>query len=253
MYRQVVEHVLESPKISSQVRNLHCTVELIPDVLVPEMVEQLVKLPKTVFVDRIQQRTVERIVDIPVPQDVKELVEVSRVSQDRIQQRFVEQTDATPDISFAEKIVEKPVTQTQGKTQQVVNTRVQHLVPLLQFTDKVVDIPVVAQRQICVNQKVQKTIEDLQLQYTEGGVNVPVVLVVLVPQVQVVAETAEIPQLHVVEEIGEILEWLNFVRGVVDSADFTVYIPRETLQQIKILRVVNKTLVKSRLQMLAEI
>ena len=33
------------------------------------------------------------------------------------------------------------------------------------------------------------------MQYTDGVVSVPVVLVMLVPQVQVVAETAEIPQL----------------------------------------------------------
>ena len=139
--------------------------EEILDVLVPEMVEQLVKLPKTVSEDRIPQRTAERIVNIPVPQDVEELVEVSRVfPQDRIQQRFGEQTDETPDISL-------------------VNTRVQHVVPLLQFTDKVVDIPVVAQRQ------------SSQLQKTDGVVAVPAVLVVLVPQVQVVEKTAEIPQL----------------------------------------------------------
>ena len=134
------------------------------------------KLPKTESDDRTQQRTAECIVNIPVSQNVVELVEVSRVLQDRIQQRFVEQTDETPDLSFAEKIIEKPVTQTQGKTQQVVNKRVQHAVPLLQivkktvdvpevplllFTDKVVDIPVVAQRQICVNQEVQKITEDL--------------------------------------------------------------------------------------------
>ena len=115
--------------------------EQILDVLVPDMVEQLVKLPNTVSQDRIRQRTVEQIVDIPVPQDVEELVEVSRVSQDKIQQRFVEQTDETPDISFAAKIIEKLVTQTQGKTQQVVNTRVQHVVPLLQIVKKTVEFP----------------------------------------------------------------------------------------------------------------
>ena len=97
--------------------------------------------------------------------------------------------------------------------------RVQHVkTPLLQFTDKVVDIPVVAQRQIRVNRNVQKTMEISQLQYTDDVVDVPVVLVVLVPQFQVVAETAEISQLQVVEKIG-----------VVDAEDFPVYIPRERL------------------------
>ena len=43
-------------------------------------------------------------------------------------------------------------------------------------------------------------------------------------------------------------EWLNFVRE-----NFPVYILRETLRQNKILRVVKKTLVKSRLEMLAGI
>ena len=121
-----------------------------------------------------------------------------------------------------------------------MNTRVQHVVevPLLRFINKVVDIPVVATRQ---THSFQKTFEISQLQYTDDAVDVPVVLVVLVPQVRVVAETAEIPHSQVVEKIGEI------------SEDSPVYIPRETLQQNKILRVVKKTLVKSRLEMIAEI
>ena len=96
--------------------------EQILDVFVPEMVEQ--KLPNTVPQDRIRQRTVE-----------------------------------TPDVNVAEKIVERHVIQ----TQQVVNKRVQHVVPLvlivkktvevpevplLQFNDKVVDILVVARREV---------------------------------------------------------------------------------------------------------
>ena len=80
-----------------------------------------------VYEDRIQELTAERIADIPVPQVVEELVELSRVFHlDRIQQCFVEQTCETPDTSIAEKIVEEPDTQTQGKTQQVVNRHVQH-------------------------------------------------------------------------------------------------------------------------------
>ena len=114
-----------SPKIVPQDRTLQCTAEQILDVLVPEMVKQLVEVPETVSQDRIQQRTVEQIVDASVPQAVEELAEVLRVfSQDRNQQRTVEQT--IPATSLAEMIVEVPVIQTQGRTQQGVNTHVQH-------------------------------------------------------------------------------------------------------------------------------
>ena len=155
---QVVEQIIEVPKMAEQIL----------DVPVLETVEQSVKLPSTVSDDRIQQRTAEHIAVTSVPQDVKELVEVSGVFQkDRIQQRFVEQADETLDISRAVLIVERPVTQ----TQQAVNTDVQHVVNAveverhifqekinqetkrfeispLQFTEKVADIPVVAQKQI---------------------------------------------------------------------------------------------------------
>ena len=150
---QVVEQIIEVTKMAEQIL----------DVLVLETVEQSVKLPSTISEDRIQERTAQRIVDIPVPQDVEELVEVPTVSQDRIQQRFAEQTIDSLGISLAEKIVEGLVTQTQGNTQQVVNTDVQHVVntveaevPLSQFIDKAVEIPVVAQRQISIVQTVRR-------------------------------------------------------------------------------------------------
>ena len=221
---QVVGQVLEVLEISRQDRDMHGTVEQIPDILVPEMVEQLVKLPETVSDDRIQQRTAEHIAVIPVPQDVKELVEVSEVfPQDRSQQCFLEQINETPDVSLAEKVFERPVTH----TQQGVNTHAQHIVntveverpkiidetvqrtiiqdkinqvtqhfevPLSQFNDKVVDNPVVAQRQIYMVLTVQKSIEIPQLQVTDQVNDVPVVLVAQVPRVFVVEKTTEIPQ-----------------------------------------------------------
>merc|ERR1719284_1005822 len=89
-------------------------------------------------------------------------------------------------------------------------------VPQLQFIDKVVDIPVVAQRQIPMVQTVQKTIEIPQLQYVDKVVDVPVVQVVQVPQVQVVEKTVEIPQLQIVEKIVEIPE-IQTVQGTQTS------------------------------------
>ena len=82
------------------------------------IVEQLVEVPKFVSQDRIQQRTLEQISDIPVPQVLEELVEVfTHFSQDGVQQHLAEQIFKIRAISITEKIIEK-----------VVNTHVQHVV-----------------------------------------------------------------------------------------------------------------------------
>ena len=138
----------------------------------------------------------------------------------------MEQTDETLNIYLAEK----RVTQTQGNTQQLVNTHFQHFVntvevekpkliketvqrkkpiiqetinqltkhidvPQVQFLDKADDMPVVVQRQIPMVQTVQKTMEIPQLQYCDEVIDVPVVSVVQVPRVWVVKKTVEDPQL----------------------------------------------------------
>ena len=216
------DNAKHSPKISSGDRILHCAVEQIFVVPVPEKVEQLAEMSKIVSQDRIQQRTVEQTVDVPVPQDVEEPAEFFKASsQDRIEQRFGEQTIEPPAISFAEKIVEMFVTQTREETQQVENTHVQHVIntveaetpkiiketahgkksviqeeikqvakhieiPELRLFDEVDDMPVVVQRQVSMVQKIEKIME--------------------VPQMQVREKTVEGPQLQIVEQIVKVPE-----------------------------------------------
>ena len=121
-----------------------------------------------------------------------------------------EQTTETLAVSLAAEIIEVPVTQTRDKTRQVANTHVQHVVntveaevPLSQFIDQAVEIPVVAQRQISMVQTIQKSVEIHQSQYCDDVIDVPVVSVVQVPRVWVVKKTVEDPQFQIVEKTVE--------------------------------------------------
>ena len=91
--------------------------------------------------------------------------------------------------------------------------------PFTQCFDNVVDIPVVAQRQIFTVQTVQTSVEIPQLPV----VDVSVVVVAQVPQVHVEMKTVEItqlqhvvektvkdPQFQIIEKIIEIAEFLRF-------------------------------------------
>ena len=105
--------------------------------------------------------------------------------KDMTQQRFAEQTIDTPGSSLAEKIVEGPVTQTQGKTQQGVNTHAQHVVNTAEV-----------ERPKIIKQTLQKPIMQEKINQVTRHVETPLL--------QIAKKIFEVPELQFSNKVVDI-------------------------------------------------
>ena len=126
----------------------------------------------------------------------------------------IDQTIEIPAVSLAGKVVEMPATR---KTQQVANTLVQHDVNTVeverpQIIKQTWQKPLIQKK---INQ-VTKHVEVPLVQFLNKVDEIPVVAQRQVSQMQVVAETAEIPQLQAAEKIVETRE-TQTIQGIQTS------------------------------------
>ena len=252
-----VEHSAEMPKIVSQDEIQQRTVKQIADIPVPQAVEELAEVFKVYSRDEVHKRFVEQTIQTPSTSITEMIVEVPVIQTPSVQ--HVVDTVEVEKLKIIEQTVQKPVIQekinqvleltVQRKKpiiQEKINRETKHIeldkagdmlvgvqrqmsmaqtveetmkVQPLQFINKVVDVPVVAQRQIpIVVQTIQKTTDIPQLQCIDKVIDVPVVSVAQAPHVQIVEKTVESPQMHIAEKTAEI-PLLQIVKKTVETPE----------------------------------
>ena len=171
-------------------------------------------------------QTVQKTMEIPQLQCIDEAIDDPVVQVSRVQ--VVEKTVGIPQLQIVEKTAEAPQTQTIQGTQtseslgnasfhqaeQAETVEVDKIEaplpvavpktfdsPRVQLIDKVVSIPVMAQRQVPSAPRVQQIVEIPKVQFSDGEVNMPVVAQRQVPMIPNVQKTVEVPQIQHVDKI----------------------------------------------------
>ena len=304
----IMEEIVEGVKGVLQERISERISEQVVDAFVPRVVGQVIEVPKILSRDRILQCAADHILDVPCrrwrnswwkcgrpyprTEPSSGLWSRSLMLQFRRLWRnwqrssrffprtgfnsvFVEQTIEIPAISLAVKIVEVPVVQTQGKTQQVVNTHVQHVVNAVEAEmpkiiketlqrkrpiinekinqetkhielDKAGDMLVGVQRQMSMAQTVEETMKVQPLQFINKVVDVPVVAQRQIPiAVQTIQKTTDIPQLQCIDKVIDVPVVSVAQAPHVQIVEKTVQSPQmqiaEKTAEIPLLQIVKKT------------
>ena len=187
---EMAKQLVEVPETISPDRIQQRSVEQIVDASVPQAVEELAEVFRVFSQDRIQQRIVEQTIPaIPFAEKIVELPVIQTEEKTRQGVNACVQHVANAVEVEKPEIIEETVQRMKPIIQKKINQVTRHVetlllqivektfeIPELQFTDKVVNIPVLAQRQISM-ETVQKIIEISQLQHTDDVVDVPAVLV----------------------------------------------------------------------------
>ena len=275
---QTAQRTVKVPKIVPQDMITQRTAEKVVDIPVPRFVEEIIEIFKVFdrdgngFINAADLRHMMTnlgekltdeflsLMDRKMKETEEELVEAFNVfSQDRVQQRNVEQITQTPAVSLAEKIMERsieetiniPIPHVMEKTiegvklmpqERVQNCTVEQFidmpvmmqhqvretveVPQTQFIDKAVDVPVIEQRQVPIVRKVQKTVEVPQTQFINKVVDVPVHMQRPVPAVQVVQKTAEATRIQFIDRTVDIPAVQHRQVPTVQTVQKTVEIPQ---------------------------
>ena len=224
-----------------------------------KIIELTVQRKKFIIQEKINQET--KPVEFPQAQFLDKADDMPGVVQRQVSTaQTVQKAMEVLPLQFTDKVVNIPVL----AQRQISMETVQKIIEIsqLQCVDEVIDVPVQLVAQVPRVLVVEKTTEIPQLQVEV--VDVPVVFVVPVPQVQVVKKTVEDPQLQIVEKTVEnpetqidtcltcdakcmvacetcVKDNMFMVPGEITVAG-KMDIPRETLQQNKIFRVIKKCL-----------
>ena len=173
---QFLTKVDDMPVVVQRQVSTDQTVQKAMEVPLLQFTDKVVDNP-VVVQRQISTEIVQKTMETPQSQCIDEMIDVPVVSVMQVPRAcVVKKTVENPQFQTVEKSAEDPQTQTIQGTQiseSLGNAPVSEN-PLVRFTDRVVDVPVVAQRQVPSVPKVQKTVEVPQIQYVDKIVDAPV-------------------------------------------------------------------------------
>ena len=184
---------------------------LIVDALIPLILEETVDVVRFISQEHIQRRIVEEIVDVSIPEDA-----IEDCNQDQL-------SNTTARIEAVEKSISE-LHERVTKDTEIRQKQHSELMTQMQYTDRIVGVPVAAQCRVPTIQTIQRTVAVPQVQFLDRMAGVPVVtqrqtpqetieetkVPKVVSQDRIPQRTAEqvmdIPVLQVVVEIIEVFK-----------------------------------------------